>query len=64
MRQMERIEREDASVEQATEKDSTKQVTPVAAPKQAAAAEEEDDLPELIDEGDGDGDGEMMEQVD
>ena len=50
-RQMERIEREDATVEQATETDSRIEV---------AAAADEDDLPELID----DGDGEVMEQMD
>jgi len=54
-RQMERIEREDASVELATEKDSRRGGAVI-------AAVDEDELPELID--DGDGDGEVMEQVD
>ena len=51
--QMERIEREDETVEQATEKDARKGVPAVA---------DEDDLPDLVE--DGDGDGEAMEQVD
>ena len=55
MRQMERIEREDASVEQATEKDSRKGTTAA-----AAADDQEEDLPPLIEEGDEN----VMESVD
>ena len=52
-RQMERIEREDASVEGATEKESR---------NGAVRTDDDDDLPELIDEGDGE--SEVMEQMD